>query len=153
MWCVIALKVLSVSIARRVCKINVNENQWQTNQSHQGQNMCRLKCQGASACPPVSPSSISPPRPPSPCALLTPPARSWRRSGLIAVVDGSEERRERGEMERQDERVQRHKWLGAACPFAQISDLGAFRCADRRGSCEAQKSWEEAKWTREEKKI
>lgn len=34
---------------------------------------------------------------------------SGRRSRLIAVVDGCEERREKGEMEREDERVRQHK--------------------------------------------
>lgn len=40
-------------------------------------------------------------------------------------------------------------------PFAHISDLGAFRCSDRRGSCEKIKKAErreEAEWTWEQKK-
>lgn len=70
--------------------------------------ICSLKCRATWCTHQFLPPSLLPLLPLfmllSPCL----PALG-RRSRLIAVVDGSEERRERGEMEREDERVRQHK--------------------------------------------
>lgn len=77
----------------------------------------------------------------SSCSLRPPFRALGGRSRLIAVVDGRGERRERGEMEREDERVRRRNdGVAVRPPLAQ--NLGifffsrrVFRCS-RRESCE-----------------